>query len=71
MKPSEFLVNIIGKQVVVKLNSGIEYRGKMKCLDGYMNISIEDTKEYYENSQTNEFKTCFIRGNNVLFISLE
>lgn len=30
-KPSEFLSNVIGKSIVVKLNSGIEYRG-FDCL---------------------------------------
>lgn len=27
--PSEFLKQIIGKPVVVKLNSGVDYRGKL------------------------------------------
>ena len=44
--PSEFLRQIIGKPVVVKLNSGIDYRGVLACLDGYMNIALEQTEEY-------------------------
>ena len=28
--PSEFLKQIIGRPVVVKLNSGVDYRGKLK-----------------------------------------
>ena len=27
--------------VVVKLNSGVDYRGVLVCLDGYMNIALE------------------------------
>ena len=29
--PSEFLKQIIGKPVVVKLNSGVDYRGERTC----------------------------------------
>ena len=27
--------------VVVKLNPGVDYRGVLVCLDGYMNIALE------------------------------
>ena len=36
--PADFLKSIRGKSVVVKLNSGVDYRGILACLDGYMNI---------------------------------
>jgi U6 snRNA-associated Sm-like protein LSm6 len=62
-KPSVFLQEIIGQDVVVKLNSGIEYRGTMVCLDGFMNIALENTVEVADGT-TNEFGDCFIRGNN-------
>jgi U6 snRNA-associated Sm-like protein LSm6 len=68
-KPSDFLQNVIGKNVVVKLNSGIEYHGQMGSLDGYMNIALEQTSEYVKGTKTNEYGDCFIRGNNVLYIS--
>ncbi|VDI32860.1 Hypothetical predicted protein [Mytilus galloprovincialis] len=48
--PSEFLKQIIGRPVVVKLNSGVDYRGVLACLDGYMNIALEQTEEYYYTS---------------------
>ena len=31
---------------ISKLNSGVDYRGILKCLDGYMNIALEQTEEY-------------------------
>ena len=31
--PSDFLKQIIGQSVVVKLNSGVDYRGVLACLD--------------------------------------
>lgn len=75
--PADFLKNIKGKPVVVKLNSGVDYRGArqgtpistckarsgclrrpsapasapvclhagiLACLDGYMNIAMEQTE---------------------------
>lgn len=88
--PSEFLKQIIGKPVVVKLNSGVDYRGNaitcplsrscnfgwvgfikkslltgvLACLDGYMNIALEQTEEYVNGQLKNKYGDAFIRGNN-------
>tara|TARA_B100000482_G_scaffold176592_1_gene146482 strand:- start:211 stop:510 length:300 start_codon:yes stop_codon:yes gene_type:complete len=42
--PADFLKSIRGKPVAVKLNSGVDYRGILACLDGYMNIAMEQTE---------------------------
>ncbi|URE37627.1 U6 snRNA-associated Sm-like protein, partial [Musa troglodytarum] len=55
--PTDFLKSIRGRPVVVKLNSGVDYRGRpssptlgflciLACLDAYMNIAMEQTEEY-------------------------
>lgn len=86
--PSDFLKQIIGRPVVVKLNSGVDYRGNMvawtylwrflspyidschfpigvlACLDGYMNIAIEQTEEYVNGQLKNKYGDAFLRGNN-------
>lgn len=67
--PANFLTDVIGHAVVVKLNSATEYRGVLACLDGYMNIALEQTEEYTNGELTNKFGDAFIRGNNVLYIS--
>lgn len=67
--PSEFLKKIVGKPVVVKLNSGADYRGILSCLDGFMNIALEQTEEYFGGQLKNKYGDAFIRGNNVLYIS--
>ncbi|GMH35343.1 hypothetical protein BSKO_03211 [Bryopsis sp. KO-2023] len=67
--PTTFLKAIKGKPVVVKLNSGVEYRGVLACLDGYMNIAMEQTEEYVTGQLKCKYGDCFIRGNNVLYIS--
>ncbi|XP_063720570.1 U6 snRNA-associated Sm-like protein LSm6 [Symsagittifera roscoffensis] len=67
--PRDFLKSVIGKPVVVKLNSGVDYRGVLACLDGYMNIALEQTEEYVNGQLRNKYGDTFIRGNNVLYIS--
>ena len=67
--PSDFLKQIIGRPVVVKLNSGVDYRGVLGNLDGYMNIVLEQTEEYCNGQLKNKYGDAFIRGNNELYIS--
>ncbi|KAI9452130.1 hypothetical protein BJY52DRAFT_1205773 [Lactarius psammicola] len=67
--PTDFLKNVVGKRVVVRLTSGVDYRGVLSCLDGYMNIALEQTEEHVNGIVTNRYGDAFIRGNNVLYIS--
>ena len=59
--PSEFLKDLIGNPVVVKLNSGVDYRGILNCLDGYMNIALEQTEEYVNGQLKKKYGDVFIR----------
>ncbi|PNX85066.1 U6 snRNA-associated Sm-like protein LSm6 [Trifolium pratense] len=45
------------------------YLGILACLDGYMNIAMEQTEEYVNGQLKNKYGDAFIRGNNVLYIS--
>ncbi|GBE78786.1 hypothetical protein BKA93DRAFT_730652 [Sparassis latifolia] len=67
--PTDFLKGVVGKRVVVRLTSGVDYRGVLSCLDGYMNIALEQTEEHVNGRATNRYGDAFIRGNNVLYIS--
>jgi len=67
--PTDFLKNVVGKRVVARLTSGVDYRGVLSCLDGYMNIALEQTEEHVNGIVTNRYGDAFIRGNNVLYIS--
>lgn len=62
--PADFLKQVIGKPVMVKLHSGVTYRGVLACLDGFMNIAMEQTEEYVDGQLKNKYGDCFIRGNN-------
>ncbi|EGG04073.1 uncharacterized protein MELLADRAFT_72433 [Melampsora larici-populina 98AG31] len=67
--PADFLKQVVGHEVVVRLNSGVDYRGILSCLDGYMNIALENTEEYVNGIKRNSYGDAFVRGNNVLYIS--
>ncbi|CEG83357.1 Putative U6 snRNA-associated Sm-like protein LSm6 [Rhizopus microsporus] len=69
--PTDFLSTVLGQPVKVKLNSGIDYKGTLACLDGYMNIALENTEEYVDGRLKNRYGDTFIRGNNVLYISAD
>ena len=36
----------------------------LACLDGYMNIAMEQTEEYVDGQLKSKYGDCFIRGNN-------
>jgi len=67
--PSDFLKVVLGRTVNVRLNSGTDYRGILACLDGYMNIAMEQAEEYVDGQLKAKHGDCFIRGNNVMYIS--
>lgn len=81
--PTDFLKGVVGKRVVVRLTSGVDYKGVLylalsfryrlnrtcdsgvlSCLDGYMNIALEQTEEHVNGVVTNRYGDAFIRGNN-------
>ncbi|KNZ62520.1 uncharacterized protein VP01_125g5 [Puccinia sorghi] len=67
--PSDFLKQVVGHQVTVRLNSGVDYRGILSCLDGYMNIALENTEEYVNGIKRNSYGDAFLRGNNGLILT--
>mmetsp|Transcript_37661 Transcript_37661/g.99620 ORF Transcript_37661/g.99620 Transcript_37661/m.99620 type:complete len:83 (+) Transcript_37661:75-323(+) len=69
--PSDFIKQVLGRPVIVKLNNGTDYRGTLACLDGYMNLAMEQTEEYVDGVLKNKYGDTFIRGNNVLYISVQ
>uniref|UniRef100_A0A2K6GIC4 Sm domain-containing protein n=1 Tax=Propithecus coquereli TaxID=379532 RepID=A0A2K6GIC4_PROCO len=62
--------------IVVKLNSGVapvnkvDYRRVLACLDGYMNIALEQTEVYVSGQVKHKCGDAFIPGN-VLYVSTE
>ena len=46
------------------LNGKFLVAGILACLDGYMNIAMEQTEEYVNGQLKNKYGDAFIRGNN-------
>ncbi|CAE7262103.1 Lsm6 [Symbiodinium necroappetens] len=69
--PGDFIKQVLGRPVIVKLNNGADYRGILACLDGYMNLAMEQTEEYVDGQLKHKYGDTFIRGNNVLYISAQ
>jgi U6 snRNA-associated Sm-like protein LSm6 len=40
------------------------FKGVLVCLDGYMNIALEQTEEYVNGQLKNKYGDAFVRGNN-------
>ncbi len=72
MAPLDYIRRANGKNVLVKLKDGSEYIGRLKFLDYSMNIILEEAKEISETSKVlANIGTVFIRGSNLLYVSLD
>uniref|UniRef100_A0A7C1SMD4 Sm ribonucleo n=1 Tax=Thermofilum pendens TaxID=2269 RepID=A0A7C1SMD4_THEPE len=72
MAPLDYIRRANGKSVLVKLKDGSEYIGRLKFLDYSMNIILEEAKEVSETSKVlANIGTVFIRGSNLLYVSLD
>jgi U6 snRNA-associated Sm-like protein LSm6 len=69
-KPLNVLIKAVGSNIAVALKGREEYRGKMTQADGYMNMMLKETKEYEDDKLVASYGDVFIRGNNILYISL-
>ena len=65
-QPNKFFKDVVGKAVIIKLNDGIEYRGILVCVDGYLNTAMDQTEKYENGIFKAKLGSCFIDGNNVL-----
>ena len=75
----EFLKLIKGNAVLVKLNDGACYKGTFICMDGNLNVVLEnvvlwETTEKMKSQlsmadESEVFSDVFIRGNNVCYIT--
>ncbi|MGQ9680198.1 MAG: LSM domain-containing protein [Candidatus Bathyarchaeia archaeon] len=70
-KPLNVLIKSIGNNVVIYLKDRKEYYGRMTRADGYMNIMLKGAKEYDSSGLVASYGDVFIRGNNILYISID
>ena len=62
--PGDIVRSLVGRPVGVRLADGTEYRGVLVCVDGFMNVAMEQAEEYTDGSLKAKLGDCFIRGNN-------
>ena len=65
----QFLNELQGKRVVVKLKWGMEYKGILKSRDQYMNFLLSNAEEWINGLKKGDVGEVLIRCNNVLYIS--
>lgn len=53
------------------MRSSVFISGIMVCLDGYLNIALEQAEEYVNGQLKNKYGDVMIRGNNVLYIGIQ
>lgn len=72
ISPLDYIRRANGRNILVKLKDGSEYIGRLKLLDYSMNLILEEAKEITEtNKVLANIGTVFIRGSNLLYISLD
>ena len=70
-RPLTTLQKNVKKTVIVRLKNEVEYKGKMKNVDSYMNLIMTEAEELVDGKTVGKFARAILRGNNVLFIKLE
>ncbi|XP_040191819.1 small nuclear ribonucleoprotein F-like [Rana temporaria] len=68
LKPKPFLNSLTantGKPVMVKLKWGMEYKGDLVSVNGYMNMQLANTEEYIHGALSGHLGEVLIRCNNV------
>ena len=68
VNPTPFLNDLTGKQVMVKLKWGMEYKGYLVSVDAYMNLQLASTEEYIDGQSVGTLGEVLVRCNNVLYI---
>uniref|UniRef100_A0A915EJP2 Sm protein F n=1 Tax=Ditylenchus dipsaci TaxID=166011 RepID=A0A915EJP2_9BILA len=57
-EPEAILERPDRKPIVCKLKWGMEYRGILMSVDGYMNVHLANTEEYIDGTNTGALEKC-------------
>jgi len=70
--PLRLLTKTVNSTVLIKLKDGSEFIGRLEFCDPSMNIVLMDAKEVDEESKPiANLGRIFIRGSNILFVSVD
>jgi small nuclear ribonucleoprotein len=70
-RPLKSLMKNINNVIQVRLKNDIEYKGRMVQCDAYMNIIMDHAVESKGGEPTANYGYIFIRGNNILYITVQ
>ncbi|GFT36773.1 hypothetical protein NPIL_471531 [Nephila pilipes] len=66
--PLPFLDGLVGKWIVVKLNYGRDFYGKLMSTDSKMNLKLEWVKPFHGDEETGDNLKLMILCDNILYI---
>uniref|UniRef100_A0A0K0DFT4 Sm protein F n=1 Tax=Angiostrongylus cantonensis TaxID=6313 RepID=A0A0K0DFT4_ANGCA len=61
VNPKPFLNSLTGKPIVCRLKWGMEYKGILVAVDGYMNLQMANAEEYIDGNNTGNLGEILIR----------
>ena len=62
--PSNFFKAALGRPVVVRLTSEVDYKGILAVVDGNMNSALEQAEEYVDGQLKGKYGDILIKGSN-------
>uniref|UniRef100_A0A914LDG7 Sm protein F n=2 Tax=Meloidogyne incognita group TaxID=654580 RepID=A0A914LDG7_MELIC len=65
LNPKPFLNALAGKPIICKLKWGMEYRGILVSVDGYMNLHLANSEEYIDGTNTGALGEILISFHNL------
>ncbi|EFB16982.1 hypothetical protein PANDA_015984, partial [Ailuropoda melanoleuca] len=68
LNPKPFLNGLTGKPITVEPKWGMEYKGYLVSVDGYMNMQLANIEEYIDGALSGHLAEVLIRHNNALYI---
>ena len=70
-RPLDALNSARDKRVIVELNNGKQYIGKLKSFDIHINVVLENAEEHVDGQLKRKIGTAFLRGDTITVISPE
>lgn len=71
LRPLDSLNEARNKNVIVELKNGKQFVGRLKAFDIHVNTVLENSEERVDGEVKRKLNTIFIRGDTIVFISLQ
>jgi small nuclear ribonucleoprotein len=68
---SNILQGSLNKDILLKLTGKRTIKGKLKSFDQYMNLTLDNASEVFEENKIQELGEIFIKGENIVIIATD